>query len=65
MEDNILTKDQTITKGHGPCPDCGLRASINTIRAHDFYGNPALGYYLVIDCDNCKYYSFTYEGPDT
>src|SRR4030066_1618084 len=50
MTDNTLTIDQTITKGHGPSPDCGQRASIKTIRNHDHQGNPELGYHIVIDC---------------
>jgi len=62
--DNTLTIDQTITKGHGPCPDCGQRASIKTIRNHDHQGNPEPGYHIVIDCPDCKYYEFYYQGPD-
>ena len=58
------TKQQIITKGYGECPDCGERAAVKTIRNCDPQGNPEPGYYLVIDCANCEYYEFSYQGPD-
>jgi len=60
-----IIKRQVITKGVGTCPDCGKpEAFVKTIQSHNYEGNPEPGFYLVVDCESCSYYEFTYQGAD-
>ncbi len=64
MDNNLFTKNTEVTKGWGPCPDCGNNDAEYTTRQsyHNGIANP--GYYYTIDCNNCNYHEFNYQGPD-
>ena len=55
---------QTITKGRVDCPDCGMRANWKQIETHDYDGYLQPGCWVSINCPNCNYYEFVYEGPN-
>ena len=53
--------NMTSQESTGECPDCGNQnARVNVIRAKEI---PS-AYWLVIDCLSCRYYEFSYHGPD-